>query len=263
VGVRRGLPIAIALGALVLAGGCTLRRPHPQPAPKATAAELLDGLRARRAAIGSLRARARLRAGLRAAWTREAIVVRRPGLIRIDVLSPFGLALAMGARDEVLWAFAPGEGIRWEGPTTPENLGRFLGAPLGVPDVVDLLLGLPPARAAVGPATVAATDAGEIALTLPLADGAQTIWFAGDPLVVARAEERRGGAVTLRAAFGDYAAGFPHALTVESPASGSEARLQYDTVEPNAAIDVAVFSPPAAARVLPFEAAPGADEGRP
>src|SRR3989442_584841 len=80
-------------------------------------------------------------------------------------------------------------------------------------DVVEVLLGLPPARAAVGPPALAAR-AGEYRLTLPLAAGAQTIWFAGDTLSVRRAEETREGALALRVAFDDYRDGFPHLIEV-------------------------------------------------
>jgi len=40
-------------------------------------------------------------------------------------------------------------------------------------------------------------------VTVPLAGGSQTIWFAGETLAVLRAEERHGSVVTLRVAFGD------------------------------------------------------------
>jgi outer membrane lipoprotein-sorting protein len=252
-GSKRVTLLVAAAVVVSLLGGCAMRR--PRPAASATPDELLDILAARRAAVTSLRARMRLKAGLRAAWTRQALLVRRPDAIRIDVLSPFGLALAIAAHDDTLWAFPPSEGTRYEGAATPENLSRFLGAPIAVPDVVDLLLGVPPARTPVGRADVSRNDAGELALTLPLRDGVQTIWFAGVPPVVVRAEERYGSGVALAATFTEYENGFPHAVDVASPASGTEARLRYDSVEPNAAIDPALFAPPPAARVLPLDAA--------
>lgn len=219
--------------------------------------ELLTALAARRQAVTSLRARARLRSGLSGMWTRQAVVVQRPDAVRIDVLSPFGLALALGAQGERLWAYPAGEATRYEGPATPANLTRLLGAPVSVADVVDVLLGVPPARTAVGPPEVAVTPEGEHRLTLPLAGGRQTIWFAGDTLAVLRAEEVREGGAVLRVAFEDYRAGFPHALTVEAAPGAAGARLAYDWVEPNAPVDGALFAPPPAGRVLPFEAAPG------
>ena len=238
--------------ALLVVVGCAARAPRLRPT---TAVELLDGLAARRAAVTSLRSRARLRNGLSGVWIREALLVRRPDAVRVDVLSPFGLALAVGVRGDLLWAYPPARGTRYEGPASPENMVRLLGAPLAVGDVVDVLLGVPPARDPVGPPVLAATREGEYRLVIPLADGAQTIWFAGDTLLVRRAEETRAGGVVLRVAFDDYHDGFPHAVDVSSEGR-PPARLAYDAVEPNAALDAALFAPPPAARVLPLDAIP-------
>jgi hypothetical protein len=237
----------------VLLAGCALR--PPAPLPPASAHELLETLAARRAAISTLRARARLRAGLEGVWTREALLVARPDALRIDVLTPFGLALAVGARADVLWAYPPAERTRYEGAATPTNLNRFLGAPLEVADIVDILLGVPPAREVTGPPELSVTREREYQLTLPLAGGTQTIWFAGDSRAVLRAEERRAGGIALRVAFAEYKDGFPRALEIGAPASGASVRLAYDQVEPNATLDASLFAPPPASRVLPLEAA--------
>jgi hypothetical protein len=246
--------VLLWVAGVVLLGGCAFRRPHAwRPV---TATELLDGLAARRASVTSLRARARLRTGLSTLWVHEALVVKRPEAVRIDVLSPFGLALAVGVDDGRLWAYPPAERTRYEGPATPASLGRFLGTSVAVPDVVDVLLGVPPARVPVAPAILTPTREGEYRLAIPLAHGTQTIWFTGDTLLVRRAEETRDGQVTLRVAFEDYRDGFPHVVDVAAE-RGAAARLSYDTVETNASVDAAIFAPPPASRVLPLEAAPG------
>lgn len=239
--------------------GCGLLRGPARPPVPTSAEELLTGLSARRAAVTSLRGRARLRAGLRGAWTRQAVVVRRPDAVRVDVMSPFGLVLAVGTRDDFLWAYPPGEGTRYEGPASPANVTRFLGAPFTVADLVDILLGLPPARAPTGAPSLVTTREGEYQLTLPVGHRVQTIWFAGDTLAVRRAEEAEDGVVLLRVAFGDYQNGFPHLLDVGAPPGGG-ARLAYEQVEPNAPVDLALFAPPPAPRVLPLDAA-GASDG--
>src|SRR5581483_5838061 len=201
---RRLLP-AWAVG-VVLVGGCALRGPRVAVRP-ATVDELLGAITARRAALASLRARAQVRTGLARLWTREAIVVRRPSAVRIDVLSPFGLTLALGTDGTVLWAYPPAEGTRYEGPATPANLARFLGTPVAVGDLAAILLGLPP---------------------LPLASGLQSLWFAGDTHDLVAAEEAEHGVVVLRVAFGDYREGFPHLLEVAAPATHATATLAYE-----------------------------------
>lgn len=243
----------------MLLAGCAVRA--PAPLRPTSAGELLSTLEARRAAVSTLRARARLRAGLEGVWTREALLVRRPDALRIDVLTPFGLALAVGARGDLLWAYPPAERTRYEGAATPANLARFLGAPLAVSDIVDILLGVPPARDVAGTPELAVTGDGEYQLTLPLAEGTQTIWFAGHSLAVVRAEESRAGAVALRVAFDDYRDGFPYALDIGAPACGAVVRLAYDQVEPNVPLESALFAPPPASRVLPLDAAGAAPPG--
>ena len=171
------------------------------------------------------------------------------------MLSPFGLALAVGLRGPLLWAYPPAQRTRYEGDASPANLARFLGAPVAGTDVVDLLLGVPPSREPVAPPVVLVTAEREYQVTLPLAGGTQTIWFEGDTLLVRRAEETSGGTVALRVSFDDYHDGFPYALDVAA-VGGAAARLTYDAVEPNATVDPALFAPPPAARVLPLETAP-------
>jgi hypothetical protein len=241
--------------------GCALR--PPRPLRPTTAEDLLEGLAARRAAVTSLRARGRLRAGLGGAWTREALLVRRPDAVRVDVLTPFGLALALGARGDLVWAYPPSEQTRYEGSATPANLERFLGTPIQMADIVDILLGVPPARVAAGPPTLAVTGAREYRLSIPLAAGVQTIWFDGDTLAVLRAEESQADGVELRVAFGDYRDGFPHVLEVDAPGRGTAVRLAYDTAEPNAPVAPLLFAPPPAPRVLPLDAAGTPPSGPP
>jgi hypothetical protein len=218
-----------------------------------TAEELLASLASRRAAVTSVRGRARVKNGVAGLWTREAIVVRRPSDVRIDVLSPFGLTLAVGTDGSVLWVYPPAEGARYEGPATPENIVRLLGAPVTVADLVDVLLGLPPARPPTGPVGMEVAAEGQYVLTLPFEDGVQHLWFAGDTHDLVRAEETRAGAV-LEVGFGDYRDGFPHLLKVTA-GNGGAATLAYESVEPNATVDPALFAPPQAARVLPLASA--------
>jgi hypothetical protein len=186
---------------------------------------------------------------------REALLVRRPDAVRVDVFSPFGLALALGVHGSLLWAYPPGEATCYQGPASPANVTRILGAPLAVADLVDILLGGPPARAPTAPPDLSVTPEGEYRLAVPFGPGVQTIWFAGDTHAVLRVEERREGAVVLLVAFGDHRDGFPRTLDLGAPAVGAAARLTYAEVETNPSLDATLFAPPLAPRVLPLEAA--------
>jgi hypothetical protein len=188
-------------------------------------------------------------------WTRQALLVRRPDEVRMDVLSPFGLALALGTQSQVLWAYSPSEQARYEGEASPLNLARFLGAPVSVADLVDILLGLPPARVVTGAPTLERAPDGTALVTLPFDGGSQRLSFDAATLDLKGAEERRGDVVALTVAFDDYRDGFPTSLDVSAPLVGSSARLAYDSVERNVPLDGALFAPPSAPRVLPLPAA--------
>lgn len=256
---RRPRAAVALLLATATVSACTLRGPRPLP-PAEKPPVLLQRLAARREAVTSLRARARLRSGLEGLWTRQALVVERPDRIRVDVLTPMGLALALGTGEARLWAYQPAERVRYEGRATPQNLVRLLGAPLALADVVDILLGLPPARVPKGPPSVVMTPEGH-RLTLPLANGEQRIWFAPETLDVVRAEEEQRDGVVMRLVFGEHEDGFPHVVDVESPKRGAPVRLKYDAVEINPELAATLFVPPPAERVLPLEAAGPLDHG--
>jgi hypothetical protein len=248
------VPRIAALLLVVVVGGCTLLRPTPPGLPAGTTAEgLLAGLEARRSQVQSLRARVKFRSGMAGVWASQAVLVQRPAGVRIDVLSPFGLALALGTDGESLWVYPPQERLRYEGTATPENLQRFFGAPVRLDDLVDVLLGLPPYREPTSPPRLVPLGDGVGRVVVPFEAGEQRLDFSGSPLRVTRADELRLGRLALRIDFGSYEGGFPRELDVSSP-DGAAARVRYVSVEPNVAIDQAVFQAPPARRVLPIEA---------
>lgn len=242
------------MAVVALLGGCSLFRGAPAGVQATSASALLESLAARRAATTTLRARARVKAGLAGVWAREAVLVRRPASVRMDVMSPFGLALAVGTAGPALWVYPPSRGVRYEGDASAANLARFLGAPVTVPDLVDILLGVAPAREPIAEPRLALRG-DEYAVTLDFADGVQTLWFAAATLNLVRAEEARDGVVTMRLGFGDYRDGFPHTIEVAAPLTQAAAALAYDDVERNAEIDPVLFEPPAVPTVLPLDGA--------
>jgi len=110
-------------------------------------------------------------------WIRQAVLVQRPAEVRMDVMSPFGLVMAIGTQRDLLWAYSPSDQVRFEGVASPDNLARFLGAPVSVGDLVDILMGLPPARVASRPPTLARAPDASWLVTLPVAGGEQRVWF--------------------------------------------------------------------------------------
>ena len=244
----------LVVGLLVFLTGCPGPRRLPLAWQQITAEDLVAQVAARREKLTSLRARARLRSGFAGMWTRKALLVERPDRVRIDVLSPFGLAMALGAQGSRLWVYPVNEAVVYEGPADSQQLARFLGAPLSLQDLVNILLGVPPVREPTGAPTLDRTADGRYRLTVPLADGAQVLGFAADTLELRSVEEVRGGNVVLRVDFDDYDDGFARSVEVSAPLIGASAHVAYDAVEQNPSLDPALFDPPNVPKVLPLEA---------
>jgi len=244
----------LVVGVLVFLTGCPKGPGGPLTWRQVTAESLVAQVAARRATLTSLRARARLRSGFAGMWTRKAVLVERPDRVRIDVLSPFGLAMALGAQGKRLWVYPVNEAVVYEGPADSQQLARFLGAPLSLQDLVNILLGVPPERQPSATPRLERTQEGVYRLTLPLTDGAQVLGFAPDTLDLRSVEEVRGGHVVLRVDFDDYEQGFARSVEVKAPLIGAEARVAYDAVEQNVPLDPALFNPPDVGKKLPLEA---------
>jgi hypothetical protein len=102
----------------------------------------------RAAATGAYRAELRVRlAGpeLRAR-TRALVAFRRPDALRVEIPGPAGARLVAVARGGRLLAVFPAERAVFAGPATAADLERLLGIALEPGEVMDVLLGTPPAR---------------------------------------------------------------------------------------------------------------------
>lgn len=128
-------PVRQLLAAALLLGAChSLGPPPPRVAEQAR---------------GALSLSARLRVSLRGPQTRgratALVACRRPDALRVEVPGPSGPRLTLvAAAGRVLAAF-PGDRAYWEGEATAGSLEALLGVALTPAEVMDLLLGVPPA----------------------------------------------------------------------------------------------------------------------
>ena len=162
--------------------------------------------------------------------------MQRPGAVRIDVMSPFGLALAVGTQHDMLWAYPPSQQVRYEGAATPAQPGALprragLGGAIWSTSSSACR---PRASRPVRPSLSRATPSGVL-----LRDACRsTAARRSCPVrpAHARPAARRGTPRRRRSrsrvTFTDYQDGFPHGLDVSAPGGGSSARLAYDAVEP-------------------------------
>jgi hypothetical protein len=158
---RRTAEVLAAL-LLVGSGGCAGRAKLPSPE-----------VARRAAAVTAYRAELRVRlAGpdLRAR-TRALVAFRRPDALRVEIPGPAGARLVAVARDGRLFAVFPSERAVFAGPATAADLERLLGIALEPGEVMDVLVGSPPARVRAYDARWGAVLPRTIQATLP--DGAR------------------------------------------------------------------------------------------
>ena len=91
---------------------------------------------------------------------REQITIRRPQDLRIEAMSPFGVAMVLAARDSRLAIFRSSDNTLMRGAATADTLDRFAQVPLAPKPAVDLLMGLSPDDAilSAAPASVRVSD---------------------------------------------------------------------------------------------------------
>jgi outer membrane lipoprotein-sorting protein len=250
-GSRFSILLGLALSTATLSA-CPAHRPlpvHVAPAVLPSASDLNAALTARRQAVRSLRAVARLhyRDPAESNNSREALVVARPDRIRVEVLSVFGSLFVLTADDGALTAYARQEDTVYRGQASPENLWRYARLWLPVADLVEIVLGTPPQRRAPGTPQVefdAAT--GWISLRQTLASGAQSVWFSDTGFPVAAEERNGGGQVLWHATFAQYEdhGGIPVATRVglELPAWSRSIDITLEDVDVNPTLDRSIFA---------------------
>jgi hypothetical protein len=75
---------------------------------------------------------------------REELIVRRPGSLRIEAMSPFGVVLIVAAQDSRLQIFEPSKNTLMRGTADAATLARFARIPMAPRDAVGLLMGIVP-----------------------------------------------------------------------------------------------------------------------
>lgn len=247
----RARPVTVLFFALsCLVAGCAATRlvtPRAAPAVLPSAAELEAGLAARRDAVRSLRALARLRYrdAEQSVTSREAIVVARPDRVRVEVLSLFGSVFLLVADDGQMTAYARDENTVYRGPASPQNLERYVRLGVPVEALVDIVLSTPPPRA--GRAQVSFDEAtGAIRLRRLLDQGWQTVWFSDASLPLATEEAGADGRARWRATFAEYEehGGVLIAthIGLDLPAWSQSMDITLQDVEVNPTLDHSIFA---------------------
>jgi len=235
---RRNLAAAILAAAIGVAG-CATQPALPPPAPRAANSDLA-ALAARDLILNSLQAPAIMEyTGPNGhVKARERLTVRRPASLRVEALSPLGVALVVAADANQVAIFDPSKDTIARGAATAETLSRVARIPLAPEQAVRLLLALPPAAAtASAPLVPAAADNGMKPLSYTRADGTiDEIAFVDGNLAMVR-ETTPSGTLAYEIRYSNYrdigAVQFPLTIDANFPATATTVKLRYE----NPAID--------------------------
>jgi hypothetical protein len=197
---------------------------------------------------------------------RETIVTRRPSQLRVEALSPFGVALVVAAQSSQLTVYDPSSNTFYRGASDAATLERFARIPLQPRQAVRLMMGLMPDDGAVAHGPDAVRQEGDMLVaSYRLPGGAlQELGFRNGLLAMVRLRDSAQGGYEVR--YGDYqdigGLQFPHALKAEFAGPGTRLELRYShlIINPALADNLFVLMPGAGAKQMLID--PTAHAGR-
>jgi hypothetical protein len=175
---------------------------------------------------------------------REQLTVRRPASLRVEALSPLGVALIVAADANEVAIFDPSKNIITRGAPTAATLSRVAQIPLAPEQAARLLLALPPDALAAACVHTAA-DHGMPVLACTRADGTvDEIALLDGNLALVR-ETDPAGAIVYEVRYSDYrdigAVQFPHTIEARFPATATTIKLRYENPGVDGAIPDSAF----------------------
>ena len=247
---RKTVSLAAVASLLLLAtletSACLIARPPPIGQPQTPIAgfdagkyqvqKLIAALAERDKRLDSMQTPAVMEytAGDQHVKAKEDIVVKRPGNLRVEAMSPFGVALLLAAQGSELAIFEPGRNRFMRGNATADTLYRYVRIPMAPADAVGLLMGLaPPEFALNGIADSVSNDgAMTVALYGNAASGTRELGFSGGNLAMVRETAANGnGRVNYEVRYSDYhdigGVMFPYVVDATFPAAGSHVTFRY------------------------------------
>ena len=247
---RKTVSLAAVASLLLLAtletSACLIARPPPIGQPQTPIAgfdagkyqvqKLIAALAERDKRLDSMQTPAVMEytAGDQHVKAKEDIVVKRPGNLRVEAMSPFGVALLLAAQGSELAIFEPGRNRFMRGNATADTLYRYVRIPMAPADAVGLLMGLaPPEFALNGIADLVSNDgAMTVASYGNPASGTRELGFSGGNLAMVRETAANGnGRVTYEVRYSDYhdigGVMFPYLVDATFPAAGSHVTFRY------------------------------------
>ncbi|HJU09446.1 MAG TPA: DUF4292 domain-containing protein [Candidatus Binataceae bacterium] len=222
-----------AVAALTILSGCAARQPASSTSvlPPNTAMPALAG---RDRILTSLQTPA-----IMEYWgpsghlkAREQFTIRRPASLRIEAMSPLGIALIVAADDAQIAVFNPSNDTLIRGPANATTLARFTQIPMPPTEAVQLLLGLAPDESLLTATPSSSQNEGDMKVLSYGRTGADNVQlgFTNGELALVRANDAS-GQLQYEVHYSDYrdigAVKFPFALEARFAASSTTIKLRY------------------------------------
>ena len=136
---------------------------------------------------------------------REQLIVRRPASLRVDAMSPLGVALIVAADDAQIAVFNPSSNTLMRGAASAATLARFTQIPMAPAQAVRLLLGLAPDNSILAATPSSSRTEGEMRVLSYAGAGAgdYEFGFSSGQLALVRARDAA-GQVTYEVYYSDY-----------------------------------------------------------
>ncbi len=170
-------------------------------------------------------------AGTQHVKAKEQITVRRPGDLRVEASSPFGLVLLLAAQGSQLAIFEPGQNRFMRGEANADTLYRYVRIPMAPTDAVGLLMGLAPPDFTLSGTHSLSNDGSLVVATYGnTASGTRQLGFSAGNLAMVR-ETGADGRVNYEVRYSDYrdigGVMFPYVVDATFPAAGSRVTFRY------------------------------------
>lgn len=174
------------------------------------------------------------------------VAAQRPASLHLETLDFFGKPLAVLVSDGVHFGLYQAQENRYyEGPSSPENVSRFLPVVIPPDELVKLLLGGVPEIDDAAPAMELDRDEGVYRVHLQRGEVGQTLELDPSTLRVRKSDVRGTRAYDVQLDdYGNYGQiNFPRKIDLKAPAAKSELVLRYTQVNLNTPVDPALFTP--------------------
>ena len=249
-------------------GGCSLIAPAPGPPPPAAVTpdfspfqQMTNTLIERARRLDAMQAEAVMdyEGGGQRVKVREEVAVKRPASLRVEALTPFGVAAVVAVNGATVAIYQPSDNTFYRGAASADTLSRFARIPLPPEAAVKLLMGLLPDDEANFAAPKSVRTEGDLLVgTYELAGGTvDELGFANGQLRLVRAGGKSGPSYEVN--YSDYrdigGLVFAHRLDANFLNTATRLSVRYSgvIVNPTLSDSEFVLVPQAAARQIDLD----------